>query len=75
MLQQLFNVFNPEMVILGGDLSCAGDYLLQPIITAVRKYTLNLMNRDSDIVLSKLKDRAGVIGACLLARSKMFALN
>ncbi|MEE1233201.1 MAG: ROK family transcriptional regulator [Phocaeicola sp.] len=71
----IINVFNPEMVILGGDLSCAGDYLLQPIITAVRKYTLNLMNRDSDIVLSKLKDRAGVIGACLLARSKMFALN
>lgn len=71
----IINVFNPEMVILGGDLSCAGDYLLQPIITAVRKYTLNLMNRDSDIVLSKLKDRAGVVGACLLARSKMFALN
>ena len=71
----IINVFNPEMVILGGDLSCAGDYLLQPIITAVRKYTLNLMNRDSDIVLSKLKDCAGVIGACLLARSKMFALN
>lgn len=71
----IINVFNPEMVILGGDLSCAGDYLLQPIITAVRKYTLNFMNRDSNIVLSKLKDRAGVIGACLLARSKMFALN
>ncbi len=71
----IINVFNPEMVILGGDLSCAGDYLLQPIITAVRKYTLNFMNRDSDILLSKLKDRAGVIGACLLARSKMFALN
>lgn len=71
----IINVFNPEMVILGGDLSCAGDYLLQPIITAVRKYTLNFMNRDSDIVLSKLKDCAGVIGACLLARSKMFALN
>lgn len=71
----IINVFNPEIVILGGDLSCAGDYLLQPIITAVRKYTLNLMNRDSDIVLSKLKERAGVVGACLLARSKMFALN
>lgn len=27
----IINVFNPEMVILGGDLSCAGDYLLQPI--------------------------------------------
>lgn len=71
----IINIFNPEVVILGGDLSCAGDYLLQPVITAVRKYTLNLMNRDSDIVLSKLKERAGVVGACLLARSKMFVYN
>ena len=35
--------------------------------TAIRKYTLNLMNRDSVIVESKLKERAGIIGACMLS--------
>ena len=49
-----------------------GDYLTQPITTAIRKYTLNLMNRDSVIVESKLKERAGIIGACMLSRSKLF---
>ena len=49
-----------------------GDYILQPIKSAVRKYSLNLVNKDSAIVLSKLKDRAGVIGACMLARKSMF---
>ena len=31
-----------------------------------------LMNRDSVIVESKLKERAGIIGACMLSRSKLF---
>ena len=68
----LINIFNPELVIIGGDLSRTGDYLIQPITTAIRKYTLNLMNRDSVIVESKLKERAGIIGACMLSRSKLF---
>lgn len=68
----LINIFNPELVIIGGTLSLTGDYITQPIKTAVRKYSLNLVNKDSAIVTSKLKDKAGVIGACMLARSRMF---
>lgn len=68
----LINIFNPELVVVGGSLSQTGDYIIQPIKTAVRKYSLNLVNRDTAITLSKLKDRAGVVGACMLARSKMF---
>lgn len=68
----LINIFNPDMVIIGGTLSTTGDYITQPIKTAIRKYSLNLVNRDSAIVTSKLKEKAGVIGACMLARSRMF---
>lgn len=68
----LINLFNPELVIIGGTLSQAEDYITQPIKTAVRKYSLNLVNKDSAILTSKLKDKAGIIGACMLARSKMF---
>lgn len=68
----LINIFNPDMVIIGGEMSRAGDFLLQPIISAVRKYTLSLMSRDSEIALSKLKGQASVIGSCLLSRSKLF---
>ena len=38
----LINIFNPELVIIGGTLSLTGDYITQPIKTAVRKYSLNL---------------------------------
>lgn len=68
----LINLFNPELVIIGGTLSLTGDYITQPIKTAVRKYSLNLVSKDSVILTSKLKDKAGVIGACMLARSRMF---
>lgn len=68
----LINLFNPELAIIGGTLSQTGDYILQPIKSAIRKYSLNLVNQDSTITLSKLKSTAGVIGACMLARSKTF---
>lgn len=71
-LAGLINIFNPELVVIGGILSLTGDYLLQPIKTSVRKYTLNIVNKDTSIVLSKLKEKAGITGACMLARTHIF---
>lgn len=68
----LINLLNPEMVIIGGSLARTGDSVLQPVKSAVRKYSLNMVNRDSAIVLSKLQGKAGVTGACLLARKSLF---
>lgn len=68
----LINLFNPELVVIGGSLAQTGEYILQPIKSSVRKYSLNLASRDSDIVLSRLLNKAGVIGACLLSRYKLF---
>lgn len=71
-LSALINIFNPELVVIGGSMALTGDYLLQPIKTAIRKYSLNLLIRDTCICLSKLKDKAGVIGACMLGRNRLF---
>ena len=68
----LINILNPELVIIGGTLSLTEDYITQPIKTAIKKYSLNLVNQDTVITVSKLKDKAGVVGACMLARSRMF---
>jgi predicted NBD/HSP70 family sugar kinase len=70
----LINLFNPELVIIGGAVALTGDYLLLPIRSAVKKYSLNLVSKDTQIKISKLGDRAGVVGACMLARSKMLGL-
>jgi predicted NBD/HSP70 family sugar kinase len=70
----LINLFNPELVIIGGVVALTGDYLLLPIKSAIKKYSLNLVSKDTSIKLSKLGDKAGVVGACMLARSKMLGL-
>lgn len=71
-LAGLINIFNPEKVVIGGALSTTGDYLLQPIRTWVKRYSLNLVNEDTKIVLSELGDQVGLLGACSIARNKAF---
>lgn len=71
----LINIFNPEIVVIGGTLAVTEEYILQPVRQAVRKYSLNLVNRDSTIVCSKLGDKASIIGACLYARSLAFDIT
>lgn len=70
----LINLFNPELVVIGGTIATAGDYLFLPLQSTIRKYSLNLMNKDTSIKLSKLGNKTGIIGACMLARSKMIGL-
>ena len=73
-LAGVINIFNPELVVLGGPLSETGEYLLLPIKSAVKKYSLNMVSRDTQIKLAKLGNTAGVLGACLLSRSKLLGM-
>ena len=69
-LAGIINIFNPEMLVIGGDLSVTGAYLTQPICMGIKKFSLNMVNEDSLVAASTLKEHAGLIGACLMARSK-----
>lgn len=70
----LINMFNPELIVLGGTLATARDYLMLPIKSAINKYSLMLVSKDTAIKFSKLGEEAGVMGACLLARCKSLGL-
>lgn len=70
-LAGLINIFNPELVVIGGRLNVTGDYLLLPIKSAINKYSLNMVSKDSRIEMSKLGKNAGPIGACMLSRSRL----
>ncbi len=73
-LAALINIFNPELIILGGTLSETGDYLRLPTRSAINKYSLSLVNTDTELKLSKLGEKAGILGACLIARNKILAV-
>ncbi len=70
----LINIFNPELVVIGGKVAKVHDYLLLPVKSAVQKHSLSLINRDTKIKISKLGNTAGATGACMLSRSKLFGL-
>lgn len=74
-IANLINIFNPEAVVIGGSLLGAGDFYFQPLIQAVRKYSLRLLNKNVKILKSTLGERAGVRGACLLARKNYVSLT
>lgn len=67
----LINLLNPDLVIFGGRMMAVGDILLRPIIQEARLRSFAPSFHECRIVLSALKERAGVIGAALLARDSI----
>ena len=73
-LAGLINVFNPELVVIGGKLAMAGDYLMLPLRSNVKKLAQNIVNRDTTIKFSKLGRQAACVGDCMLSRSKLLGV-
>ena len=63
----IVNAFNPELIIVGGALSAAGDVLLDPLREAVHRYAIPSAAEDVRITCGVLGDRAEVLGALELA--------
>lgn len=70
----LINLFNPELLVIGGNVAETKEYLLLPLKSAIQKHSLNIINSDTSIKLSKLGAKAGTIGSCMLSRSKLLGL-
>jgi glucokinase len=69
-LANLANAYDPERFVLGGGLVVAGDVLLDPVRTAFGELLDGAEHRPAiDIVPAALGERAGAIGAALLARA------
>ena len=70
----LINIFNPELVIIGGNMAYAGDYLMLPLKAATNKYSLNLVYKDTKFRLSQMGGDAGALGAAMLIRNQIIGL-
>jgi len=71
----MLNLFNPELVIIGGELSRAGSLILLPILSSINKHSLNLVNTDTEFKFSRLGTKAGVIGVSLLLRNELLGID
>jgi N-acetylglucosamine repressor len=68
----LIHIFNPELIIVGGELTKADNYLIDPIQQNLNKYTISKIRRDAQIITSSLGNNAGMMGTVALVMNKVF---
>ncbi len=68
----LIHLFNPELIIIGGELTKAENYLIDPIQQNLNKYTISKIRRDAQIITSSLGNNAGLLGTVALVMNKVF---
>jgi len=66
-LGNVINLFNPELIIVGGGMSAAGERLLQPVREAIANHALRWPREACRLVVAKLGGKAGMIGAAAYA--------
>jgi glucokinase len=60
-------VLNPDVIVVGGGVSQAGEKLFAPLRSALERYTLASHRERLKLVPAQLGEQAGVIGAGLMA--------
>jgi glucokinase-like ROK family protein len=68
----LIHLFNPELIIIGGELTKAENYIIDPIQQNLNKYTIAKIRRDAQIVTSSLGQNAGLMGTVAMVMEKVF---
>lgn len=71
-IANVINVLNPEMVVISGGVTRAGDHLLVPLRAEVRRRAFRSSEEACEIVLARLPDTAGVIGAAGVFKSETY---
>lgn len=66
-LANLCNLFNPELILIGGELAQAGDLLLGPLRESVRRCGIPSATTDLEIKVGELGARAILLGTIALA--------
>jgi glucokinase len=61
------NIFNPELVVIGGGFAAAGDLVLEPAREVMRREALAHAGDRIPIVRAELGTAAGLIGAGFVA--------
>lgn len=65
-LGNFVNIFNPEMIVVGGGLARIGDMLLDPAKRALREYAMVDMLDDLEFRTSALGGKTGIYGAAAM---------
>ena len=65
-VSNVINIFQPDVVCIGGGISREGDTLLVPLCERVEKNSFSTEKKKTEVVAATFKNDAGIIGAALL---------
>lgn len=70
-ITNIINIFQPDILSIGGGISNEGDYLMKPLQAVIAKevYSRN-SGRNTEIVVATLANDAGIIGAAMLGQAQ-----
>lgn len=74
-LANMVNLYNPELILLGGMFAQEQEYFIDPVITTVRQLTFGDLGSQVRIEATSFGWKAGVIGAAALALTELFYLR
>jgi glucokinase len=63
----LVNIFNPDIIILTGGISRAGDVFLDEVKQVAHEHTYGSLVNSYDIIVSDLKEKGAILGAASVA--------
>jgi glucokinase-like ROK family protein len=71
-MANLVNLINPELIVVGGFASDAGDLLLDPLRSALRSRAFPLLRDVQRVELTTFGSKVGVVGAAAVALDRFF---
>ena len=67
----LIQIFNPELIIIGGRVAEASQFIMAPIQQAIHTFSNRDISDDTEIKFSELGSKAGTMGAAAYALEKI----
>ena len=71
-ISMLIQVLNPELIIIGGSVAEANQYLITPIQQALNIYSMAKSREKSKLVLYQLGEDVGLLGGVAVVNDKLF---
>jgi N-acetylglucosamine repressor len=71
-IAMLIQIFNPELIIIGGKMAEARQYITTPIQQSINTYCMTQLRERTEIALSKLGQQAGILGPVATVMERIF---
>lgn len=71
-ISTLIHLFNPQMLVIGGEIAEAGELITMPIQQILNKYTLARLKNQCEIKLSNLNSHSTILGTLMVVMKNLY---